>query len=177
VVDDLVVTTPDQWDFSDAWVFAAIRTASTGSGNSASLAEMVAAADAINHAILLDSEVQNAVQCLLGAGLICIDGRRRFRLTGSGEDIGARHRGGLIGQVSVVLSALQRVERRSVSWSLQPDEMNAAIAEYKRILKFNPNYPFARFHLAQAHERKGQRDRFRHDPSCSVTYQSTASLY
>ena len=44
---------------------------------------------------------------------------------------------------------------------LQLGRLDEAIAEYKRILKFNPNYPFARFHLAQAHERKGQRDRAR----------------
>jgi tetratricopeptide (TPR) repeat protein/DNA-binding winged helix-turn-helix (wHTH) protein len=30
-----------------------------------------------------------------------------------------------------------------------------AIAEYRRILRLNPNYPFARFYLAQAYQRKG----------------------
>jgi tetratricopeptide (TPR) repeat protein/DNA-binding winged helix-turn-helix (wHTH) protein len=41
---------------------------------------------------------------------------------------------------------------------LRLGRLDEAIAEYKRILKFNPNYPFARFHLAQAYERQGQRD-------------------
>jgi tetratricopeptide (TPR) repeat protein len=36
-----------------------------------------------------------------------------------------------------------------------------AIAEYERILKLNPNYPLVHYHLAQAYERKGQRDRAR----------------
>jgi len=36
-----------------------------------------------------------------------------------------------------------------------------AIAEYDRILKLNPNYPLARYHLAQIYERKNQPDRAR----------------
>jgi tetratricopeptide (TPR) repeat protein len=35
----------------------------------------------------------------------------------------------------------------------RPDE---AIQEYKRILRLNPSYPLAQYHLAQAHRRKGQ---------------------
>jgi len=31
-----------------------------------------------------------------------------------------------------------------------------AIAETERVLRLNPNYPLARFHLAQAYEQKGQ---------------------
>ena len=38
----------------------------------------------------------------------------------------------------------------------RPDE---AIAEYERILRVNPNYPLAQYHLAQAYEGKGDRDR------------------
>lgn len=34
----------------------------------------------------------------------------------------------------------------------RPDD---AIAEYQRILRLNPNYPLAHYHLAQAYERKG----------------------
>jgi len=35
----------------------------------------------------------------------------------------------------------------------RPDE---AIQEYQRILRLNPSYPLAQYHLAQAHRRKGQ---------------------
>ncbi|MDQ4123487.1 MAG: tetratricopeptide repeat protein [Acidobacteriota bacterium] len=38
---------------------------------------------------------------------------------------------------------------------LELDRLDEAIAEYDRILQLNPNYPLARFHLAQAFERKG----------------------
>ena len=31
-----------------------------------------------------------------------------------------------------------------------------AIDEYQRILRLNPNYPLAQYHLAQAYQRKGQ---------------------
>ena len=35
-------------------------------------------------------------------------------------------------------------------------QWDEAIAEYERILKINPNYPLAQYHLAQAYERKGK---------------------
>lgn len=39
---------------------------------------------------------------------------------------------------------------------LETGRFDEAIAEYERILRLNPNYPLARFYLAQAFERKGQ---------------------
>ena len=39
--------------------------------------------------------------------------------------------------------------------------LDEAIAEYDRILSINPNYPLAHYHLAQAYERKGDRERAR----------------
>jgi tetratricopeptide (TPR) repeat protein len=40
----------------------------------------------------------------------------------------------------------------------QPDQ---AIAEYERVLKTNPHYPLAQYHLGQAYDRKGDRERAR----------------
>ncbi len=40
---------------------------------------------------------------------------------------------------------------------LELGRFDEAIVEYERILRLNPKYPLARFHLAQAFERKGQR--------------------
>jgi tetratricopeptide (TPR) repeat protein len=40
----------------------------------------------------------------------------------------------------------------------RPDE---AIQEYQRILRLNPSYPLAQYHLAQAHRRKGQLEQAR----------------
>jgi len=53
-----------RWEFSDAWVFAAVT--SVG----ASLTEVIATGDAINHAILSEAEFTRAVPRLLAAGLI-----------------------------------------------------------------------------------------------------------
>jgi tetratricopeptide (TPR) repeat protein len=39
--------------------------------------------------------------------------------------------------------------------------IDEAIAEYERILQLNPNYPLARFHLAEAYKGKGQLDQAR----------------
>jgi tetratricopeptide (TPR) repeat protein len=39
--------------------------------------------------------------------------------------------------------------------------LEEATAEYERILRLNPNYPLAQYHLAQAYERKGDRERAR----------------
>ncbi len=44
---------------------------------------------------------------------------------------------------------------------LELNHHDEAIAEYERILKINPNYPLAQYHLAQAYERKGQREQAR----------------
>ena len=41
---------------------------------------------------------------------------------------------------------------------LRTGQYDEAIGEYERILRLNPNYPLARFHLAQAYESKGQSD-------------------
>ncbi len=39
---------------------------------------------------------------------------------------------------------------------LELGRLDEAAAEYERILRLNPNYPLAQYHLAQAYERKGQ---------------------
>ncbi|MBI3423586.1 MAG: tetratricopeptide repeat protein [Acidobacteria bacterium] len=40
---------------------------------------------------------------------------------------------------------------------LELGRTDEAIAEYERILKINPHYPLAQYHLGQAYERKGER--------------------
>lgn len=44
---------------------------------------------------------------------------------------------------------------------LQLGRIEEAIPEYERILRLNPNYPLAHYHLAQAYERAGRRDQAR----------------
>ena len=44
---------------------------------------------------------------------------------------------------------------------LELGQLDEAIAEYERILRLNPNYPLAHYHLGQAYERKAQADQAR----------------
>jgi tetratricopeptide (TPR) repeat protein len=44
---------------------------------------------------------------------------------------------------------------------LEVGQLDEAVAEYQRIVRLNPNYPLAHYHLAQAFERKGDHDRAR----------------
>src|SRR5262249_1167321 len=67
----------------------------------------------------------------------------------------------------------QSLRHRPLSWSIESYEdgladallglgqWDAAIAEYQRILAINPNWATARFHLAQAYDRKGDVGRAR----------------
>jgi DNA-binding winged helix-turn-helix (wHTH) protein/tetratricopeptide (TPR) repeat protein len=60
------------------------------------------------------------------------------------------------------------IKRQAPPWNIEAFEdclanaylelgrFDEAVAEYERILRLNPNYPLARFYLAQAFERKGQ---------------------
>jgi tetratricopeptide (TPR) repeat protein len=63
------------------------------------------------------------------------------------------------------------VRQRPVEWFIDSFEdclanaylelgrLDEAIAEYERILRRNPRYPLAHYHLGQAYERKGERER------------------
>ena len=44
---------------------------------------------------------------------------------------------------------------------LESNMLDEAIAEYARIIRLNPNFPLAHYHLAQAYERKGDNDQAR----------------
>ncbi len=44
---------------------------------------------------------------------------------------------------------------------LELGRADEAVAEYERILKINPHYPLAHYHLGQAYERKGERQQAR----------------
>jgi hypothetical protein len=61
-----------QWTTSDAWVFSSIEGTSPDDGYT--LAQIIAKADGINHAILTESEFVRAVPRLLAAGLIGASG-------------------------------------------------------------------------------------------------------
>lgn len=115
------------WAWSDAWVLAAIML--TGMDDGATLADVVAAADAINHAILTEDEVQSAVRRLLGAGLITTS-RRRFSLTDSGRSLARDRRVGMLDQVDRLLGALHELPVQEEPWQPEPGELRAAVRRH-----------------------------------------------
>jgi tetratricopeptide (TPR) repeat protein/DNA-binding winged helix-turn-helix (wHTH) protein len=72
-----------------------------------------------------------------------------------------------------VASFKQTLKHRPPIWATDPYEdclanaylelgrLDEAIAEYERLLRLNPNYPLAQYHLGQAYERKGDGERAR----------------
>jgi len=118
------------WVWSDAWVLAAIM-GSADKDTYCSLADVVSAGDGINHAILMDVEVERAVRRLLGVGLICTR-QRQFSLTESGQALADSRRGGLMGQVDHLWKALRRKPASEQPWDLQPGELDAASQAWHR---------------------------------------------
>ena len=118
------------WARSDAWVLAAIVGAAGGDGP-CSLGEVVAAGDGINHAVLTGAEIEQGVRRLLGAGLISTQARR-FDLTASGRALATRRRGGLVGQVDELLTALRGLAVVEETWSLEPGEIEEASRWWQR---------------------------------------------
>jgi len=110
-----------RWEFSDAWVFAAMGD---------SLTEVIANGDAINHAILLESEFVRAVPRLLAAGLIGADhAADRYWRTPAGAAFFERHmkRRGLFGWIDAIPPALRRLGPPvDGEWKLEPGEFDRA---------------------------------------------------
>ena len=119
------------WDFADAWIFAAL----TGGGpaDGASLTEIILYADALNHALPMESEFTTAFGRLRAAGLA--DGSAgddRYWLTDKGATLRAEfgYRG-LVRWTEVVPRALASVAcPGGTPWELAPGAFDRAIREY-----------------------------------------------
>ncbi|MBQ0906853.1 hypothetical protein [Micromonospora sp. U21] len=118
-----------EWAWSDAWVLAAIMVLGRDEGSS--LTEVVAAAHAINHSILLENEIEPAVRRLLGVGLFWTS-HRRFFLTDAGRTMAAKRRGGMLGQVDHLLTTLRRLPVREQEWHLELGELREAVDAWRQ---------------------------------------------
>ncbi|GAA4440325.1 hypothetical protein [Phytohabitans houttuyneae] len=99
-----------EWTTADVWVFAAIE--GSGPDDGYTLAQIVAKADGINHAILLERELTQAVPRLLAAGLIGADAEAdRYWHTEAGRALRQRwiKRGGLFSWGKAMMPALRRM--------------------------------------------------------------------
>lgn len=119
---------------SDAWVFAAIE--GTGGVDSSSLVQIVAKADAINHAIVTEAEFTQAMGRLVTVGLIGARAEAdRYWHTEAGRVLyrDAMKRRGLFGWIDAISPALRRLgEPQESSWSLPAGAFDRAVEEYGR---------------------------------------------
>ena len=74
---------PEAWDFADAWVLTSIGV----SHQPCELVDVIAAADGINHAVLMDTELETAISRLAGSDLVAIGAGPSFQLTERGADL------------------------------------------------------------------------------------------
>lgn len=122
----------DQWDIADAWLLAAISKARPDpAGAGPTLAEVLSAAEWINHAIPTRDETELAIRRLLGAGLIAVDATAdHLRVTEAGQQVLRRWRHGLFGWIDALPPALRRLgPPRPAEWPLPPDAYEPAVEQ------------------------------------------------
>jgi hypothetical protein len=116
-----------EWEFADAW----FATAVASQQNPCDLADVIAAGDAIDHAIFTREEIQQAVSRLAGAGLLEVSDDGRFALTSAGADLLERRQGGLFEQVDSVLELLrEEIPVEEVAWSVTEEAVRSAYVAY-----------------------------------------------
>lgn len=115
------------WDFADAWVFAAIAVYD----RPCSLVELIGAADWINHAVLLASEVEGALGKLTSSDLVRVYEGWSFELTDDGSSLWSGGVRDLQSQLQVVLDRLALVEPGRARVTLPPGVMERALEEYR----------------------------------------------
>jgi hypothetical protein len=114
------------WTFSDAWVMTGVAIAGD---DGCDLAELIAAADACNHAILTADELTQGVGRLTASGLLAHDDTR-FRLTAVGQQLAARRQGSMFSQVDSVRRLLAEVPLTKGGWSVSSEDIDSAYATY-----------------------------------------------
>jgi hypothetical protein len=119
------------WDFADTWVYAAI--AGTGPTDGSSLTQIIMYADALNHALLMESEFTTAFGRLRAAGIVDGDvALDRYWLTGKGAALRAEfgYRG-LAGWLEAVPRALATLgDPVDTPWPLPEGTFDQAIRDY-----------------------------------------------
>lgn len=121
------------WTWSDAWFFEAVAWAEPADGG-ADLSQVVAAADAINHAVLGRDEIEGAIHRLTGAGLLMVLARR-LTLTARGHALRrpAMSRG-VFDRMTWLELQLRRMPlaQGAPEWAVAEDEWRLACDTYRR---------------------------------------------
>jgi hypothetical protein len=119
--------------------------AAASSKEPAGLDEIVAAADMINHAILLPAEVEGAVQRLGGIGWVSVEGTR-FSLTGEARRLLEKTRSrSILAHWDRITASWEKDDAEAptlLDWDLDAGEFADAIQKYRqRVAKFRTKLP------------------------------------
>jgi hypothetical protein len=128
----ILATVVAEWTSSDAWVFSSIE--GTGPDDGYTLAQVIANADGINHALLTEAEFIQAVPRLIAADLIGAHPEAdRYWHTEAGRALNERRMEGrgLFGWIEAIPPALRRLGKpRDAAWSLPAGAFDRATQEW-----------------------------------------------
>jgi len=117
-----------EWEFTDAWVFAAIAVYD----RPCSLVELIGSADWINHAVLLQDELESALGKLAASELVRVYEDWTFEVTDDGASLWSGGVRDLQSQLQVVLDRLALIEPVRTTVRVPGGVMAAALEEYRR---------------------------------------------
>jgi len=120
------VSEPATWTSSDAWILASLSSGRRGM----TLSELIASADAHNHAIPTRDELASALGGLVGTGLVEAT-RRGFRTTRKGMSVKRQWTGGMF-QWTSLLPELEKLEKIGDDYPLTETEVREAYTAYIR---------------------------------------------
>lgn len=120
-------------DEADAWIWAAIAMATKRPGDPINWAEVIGAADAINHVIPRNDEIEHAVDRLSRAGLLTIDGDKVTTTSALHDAYSAARGEARDGMFDVALQLVKRLPggtTTTVTWKLAPGMTENAYWNY-----------------------------------------------
>jgi hypothetical protein len=121
------VTSGTVWTSTDAWVFMALG--GTSEEDPSPLSEIIARADAIEHAVLEKTEFTTSAGRLAAAGLLA-GGAGGYWLTAAGQELFAE-RTRRSGWRENLLRGLRKLGApRDVPLTLEPGEFDGAVGDY-----------------------------------------------
>ena len=115
------------WNPADAWVLASIGVYQ----RPCSLLEVLAAGDWMNHAVLEEQEVDEALSKLVGAGMVRIYDDWTFELTDDGTGVFSADVRSIQTQLDIIETALSALEPVRAEVTLPRDAMAQALADYR----------------------------------------------
>jgi hypothetical protein len=121
------MTSSAPWEFADSWLLAAIGVYQ----RPCTLLEVIGAADWINHAVLLEDEVESALGRLTGAGLVRIYDGWTFELTDDGASLWSQGARDLQGQLELIEAQLSAFEPGTGLVKLPRGAMDQALEDYR----------------------------------------------